>query len=233
MLSIQNLSVNFGDKQILKNISFDLPEKAIIGLVAPNGTGKTTMMKAILGQVSRFSGEITLNGEDYTSLKKKSRLLENVSLLPDQSELFEEFTGIEHLELYKSIWKSSKKVETIVGLLQMEDYAKKRVATYSLGMRQRLCFAMQVIGDTSYMFMDEVMNGLDPTNVLLVSTILQQLAAEGKAIMVSSHILYNLEEVSQQILFLKDGVMFEYNDPKKSLMEKYQEIYVKSQFSIN
>ncbi|AYJ45878.1 ABC transporter ATP-binding protein [Enterococcus casseliflavus] len=233
MLSIQNLSVNFGDKQILKNISFDLPEKAIIGLVAPNGTGKTTMMKAILGQVSRFSGEITLNGEDYTSLKKKSRLLENVSLLPDQSELFEEFTGIEHLELYKSIWKSSKKVETIVGLLQMEDYAKKRVATYSLGMRQRLCFAMQVIGDTSYMFMDEVMNGLDPTNVLLVSTILQQLAAEGKAIMVSSHILYNLEEISQQILFLKDGVMFEYNDPKKSLMEKYQEIYVKSQFSIN
>lgn len=64
------------------------------------------------------------------------------------------------------------------------------------------------------MFMDEVMNGLDPTNVLLVSTILQQLAAEGKAIMVSSHILYNLEEISQQILFLKDGVMFEYNDPK-------------------
>ena len=79
------------------------------------------------------------------------------------------------------------------------------------------------------MFMDEVMNGLDPTNVLLVSTILQQLAAEGKAIMVSSHILYNLEEISQQILFLKDGVMFEYNDPKKSLMEKYQEIYVKDQ----
>lgn len=111
MLSIQNLSVNFGDKQILKNISFELPEKAIIGLVAPNGTGKTTMMKAILGQVPRFSGEITLNGEDFTSLKKKSRLLENVSLLPDQSELFEEFTGIEHLELYKSIWKSSKKVE--------------------------------------------------------------------------------------------------------------------------
>lgn len=97
---------------------------------------------------------------------------------------------------------------------------KNRVATYSLGMRQRLCFAMQVIGDTSYMFMDEVMNGLDPTNVLLVSTILQQLAAEGKAIMVSSHILYNLEEISQQILFLKDGVMFKYNDPKKSLMEK-------------
>lgn len=233
MLSIQNLSVNFGDKQILKNISFELPEKAIIGLVAPNGTGKTTMMKAILGQVPRFSGEITLNGEDFTSLKKKSRLLENVSLLPDQSELFEEFTGIEHLELYKSIWKSSKKVETIVALLQMEDYAKKRVATYSLGMRQRLCFAMQVIGDTSYMFMDEVMNGLDPTNVLLVSTILQQLAAEGKAIMVSSHILYNLEEISQQILFLKEGGMFEYNDPKKSLMEKYQEIYVKGQFSIN
>lgn len=83
------------------------------------------------------------------------------------------------------------------------------------------------------MFMDEVMNGLDPTNVLLVSTILQQLAAEGKAIMVSSHILYNLEEISQQILFLKDGVMFEYNDPKKSLMEKYQEIYMKDQFSIN
>lgn len=77
------------------------------------------------------------------------------------------------------------------------------------------------------MFMDEEMNGLDPTNVLLVSTILQQLAAEGKAIMVSSHILYNLEEISQQILFLKDGVMFEYNDPKKTLMEKYQEIYAK------
>ncbi len=115
--------------------------------------------------------------------------------------------------MYADIWKNDRsRVDRIIDRLKMRDYVERKVATYSLGMRQRLCFAMMIAADTSIMLMDEVMNGLDPENVDLVSSVLRELREAGKIIFVSSHLLDNLDEYADQVFFLKDGrIHFTYN----------------------
>jgi ABC-2 type transport system ATP-binding protein len=227
MLKIQEVSVKLGYKQVLEGISLELDKGKIIGLVAPNGTGKTTLMRTILGMIPFQQGDITI--DDKLSIKNKKQkieMLKHISLLSDQSELFEEFSGLEHLKLFKNIWKSPIDIEEIVTSLNMDSYVKDKVSSYSLGMRQRLCFAMQLASDTDYLLMDEVMNGLDPDNVQLLSDVLQELKAKGKAIMISSHLLENLQEISDEVYFLKAGkIVAEFTEEDGSLREKYKEIY--------
>lgn len=101
--------------------------------------------------------------------------------------------------------KTAIDVDSAIKMLQMESYVDKKVGNYSLGMRQRLCFAMQIVSNTTFLLMDEVMNGLDPTNVALLSNILIQKRAEGKTIIIASHLLENLSQYADRVFFLKDG----------------------------
>ena len=117
-------------------------------------------------------------------------------------------------------------MEETIDRLRMSDYIKRPVGTYSLGMRQRLCFAMQIVTDTPYMLMDEVMNGLDPTNVELISNVLKALRAQKKAIVIASHILTNLDSYADRVLFLKDGKIIHEYFGRKSLVN--QPLYLKT-----
>jgi ABC-2 type transport system ATP-binding protein len=191
---------------VLQEIDIDVVPGSITGLVAPNGVGKTTLMRTILGMIPTLHGKISIDDSiSYSSKKQKIKMLQNISLLPDQSELFEGFSGMEHLKLYKNSWKSKVNLDELITDLNMDYYVKNRVSSYSLGMRQRLCFAMQLASDTPYMMMDEVMNGLDPNNVKLLSDILFRLKKSGKGIMISSHLLENLEEISDVVYFQNAG----------------------------
>src|SRR5699024_3131625 len=115
--------------------------------------------------------------------------------------------------MYVEIWSGKRKeVNQIITRLQMEDYVDRKVQEYSLGMRQRLCFAMMVAADTPIMFMDEVMNGLDPENVSLVSDVLIELRHVGKIVMIASHLLDNLDEYADKVFFLKDKKLHHIND---------------------
>lgn len=206
-LHIQDLSVRFGDKTILDNISFDIADGQIIGLVAPNGTGKTTLFNAIMRYIPIQSGEIHINGKGYQNTRKDIlQLHQQVTFFPDQADLYENFSGREHIKMYAETWKKNTDlIDDIIRMLRMEYYVNDKVQTYSLGMRQRLCFAMMCAADTPIMLMDEVMNGLDPENVTLISRILKQLRQEGKVIMISSHLLDNLDEYADQVFFLHAG----------------------------
>ena len=104
--------------------------------------------------------------------------------------------------------------------MNMEGHVRNKVSSYSLGMRQRLCFAMMIAADTKIMFMDEIMNGLDPINVELVSRILQEVKAEGKIIIVASHLLDNLDDYADQIFFL-NGRRLAYTYDRRKETEKY------------
>lgn len=206
-LYIKDLTVRFGEKTILDDISFDIPNGSIIGLVAPNGTGKTTMFNAIMRYIPIQGGEIAIDDKVYKNTRSDIlKLHQQITFFPDQADLYENFTGREHIKLYAEIWKKdASNVEDIIQLLHMGHYADNLVHTYSLGMRQRLCFAMMYAADTPVMLMDEVMNGLDPENVNLVSGVLQALRKEGKVIMVSSHLLDNLDEYADKVFFLHAG----------------------------
>lgn len=225
MLKLKNISVKYKDKVVLDDLSLTAKSGEVIGLVAPNGTGKTTLFNVISNFLKPNKGAVVLNEElQYKTEKNENAIHKLLTTLPDQSDLFEELTGVDHMKLYASMWKgSAEHVEDIYKYLQMESYVKRKVKTYSLGMRQRLCFAMIAAADTQIMLMDELMNGLDVANVSLISKRLMQMKKEGKLIFIASHLLSNLDLYADRVLYLKDGDIVHQQDANET-SEKYIKI---------
>ena len=205
MLKLKDVTVAYKDKKVLDRLSLTAEKGEIIGLVAPNGTGKTTLFNVMSNFLKPNSGVVTFNNKfKYKTEKDELSIRKQLVTFPDQDDLFEELTGVDHLNLYGNMWKgTTKHVPSIIEKLKMTSYVKKKVRTYSLGMRQRLCFAMMMAADTPVMLMDEVMNGLDIANVALISDCLIQMKKEEKLIFVASHLLENLDLYADRVLYLK------------------------------
>lgn len=214
MLQLENITVDFGGKVVLKDITESFQKGEMIGLVAPNGTGKSTLMNVIMNYVRPTKGKVTFNDVlQYTSKKNEVKIHQSISMMPDQSDLYNHLSGRAHMKMYALMWNSDPKViDETIAALNMSSYVDKKTGTYSLGMRQRLCFAMQIVSNTPIMLMDEVMNGLDPNHVEMISKILVQKKQEGKIIIIASHLLENLEKYADRIFLMKDGLMLNVND---------------------
>lgn len=207
MVKLENVSIAYKDKVVLDRLDFTAEAGEIIGVAAPNGTGKTTMFNIIANFTKPDSGQVWIEGKySYKNEKEELLIHRQLATFPEQKDLFEELSGIAHLKLYGNMWKkSAKHVPAVVEQLQMGHYVKKKVRTYSLGMRQRLCFAMMMAADTPIMLMDEVMNGLDVSNVALISECLLKMKEQKKLIFVASHLLENLDLYADRVIFLKEG----------------------------
>lgn len=209
MLKIHNVKLAFGEHVVLDEISLNFQIGTIVGLVAPNGTGKSTLLNVILHNLEPQAGYVEYDHLRYRSNREIIKLHRLICAFPDQSDLFPFMSGRDHLKLYADLWKNSdKNVDNIINKLQMEKYVDRPTQTYSLGMKQRLCFAMVVAADTPVMLLDEVMNGLDPQNVQLISDYLLDLK-ENKLIIMASHLLNNLQSYADRVLFLKAGKVIE------------------------
>lgn len=210
-LQIEDLSFSYKDKVIFDHINLSVTSPGIIGLVAPNGTGKSTFVNILDGSLPGFSGSITYQGVTLGSKAYKKQFQADLLRMPDQFDLFGELTGRAHLKLYHGLAKSPKPLAEVIDRLQMGAYVDKKVASYSLGMRQRLAFAMSLVANPTVFLLDEIMNSLDPMNVQLISDVLLELVAEGKVIFLVSHILDNLEALSDRVIFLRDRqIILEY-----------------------
>ena len=223
MLKLKNITLSFGNHTVLDDFNYNFQNGTIYGLVAPNGTGKSTLINVILNNLKPQKGYVEYNELQYKNEKTTIKLHQEICAFPDQSELFSFMTGRDHLKLYANLWHNNlQKVKDIISTLKMETYIDRKVETYSLGMKQRLCFAMVVATNTSVMLLDEVMNGLDPQNVQLISQVLLNLRAQGKLIIMASHLLQNLQQYADQVLFLKNGKIIE-NLNNKAETKKYLE----------
>lgn len=206
MLKLSNVTITYNDRAVLDKLELTANIGEIIGVAAPNGTGKSTMFNVMANFVKPDSGHVLFDGK-YAYRNEKEELLIHRQLcsFPEQQDLFEELSGVDHLKLYANMWNgSAKRVPEVIERLHMGNYVKRKVRTYSLGMRQRLCFAMMMAADTPVMLMDEVMNGLDVDNVALLSECLMEMKKD-KLIFVASHLLSNLDLYADRVLFLKDG----------------------------
>lgn len=206
-MKVENLTIGYGKKTILSEMNWEFSKGQIIGLVAPNGRGKTTLFHGLMGKLQHTTGRLHIEEEvfdypisDESRLKKLYGLM---SMMVDQNHLIGHVSGMEHLQFYKKSWASSIELQEVVTLLGMESYIHNKVKTYSLGMRQRLCFAMQLVTDTKVMLMDEIMNGLDVDNVYLITNVMLELKKKGKVILIASHLLENLEEYADKVIFIK------------------------------
>lgn len=214
MIDIQNITVRFGPRTVLNDIAIKFNQGEMIGLVAPNGTGKSTLMNVIMNYLQPTSGKVMFNNNlSYSSKSNEVKIHQFVSMMPDQSDLYNHLSGRTHLKMYSAMWKSDPNlIDQTIESLNMGHYVNKKTGTYSLGMRQRLCFAMQIVANTEIMMMDEVMNGLDPNNVEIISKILLKKKAEGKMIIIASHLLDNLEKYADRIFLFNEGKLVNTNE---------------------
>ena len=225
VVDVQHVSKSFGSEQVLEDVTLQLMRGKIHGIIGRNGSGKTVLMKCICGFLRPTAGKISVFGKnigtDCDFAPKTGMLIETPGFLPHE-------TGMSNLLWLAKLGNGARceDVAALMRLVGLDPAAKKRVSHYSLGMRQRLCFAMQIVTDTPYMLMDEVMNGLDPTNVELISNVLKALREQKKAIVIASHILTNLDSYADRVLFLKDGKIIHEYLGRKSLVN--EPLYVKT-----
>lgn len=230
MLTLNNITVQFSDKKVIDNLSLTFNRGEIIGLVAPNGTGKSTLLNVIMNFLRPNSGNVVYKTNyNYKNKRNEVKMHQLISSFPEQSDLYPELSGFDHLMIFAKIWGNSNEiVESVIEQLEMSDYVTKKTKTYSLGMKQRLCFAMQLVTDTEVMLMDEVMNGLDPNNMALISSVLIELRRKNKLIIIASHLLENLESYADRVLFLDQGKIIYERHQKQP---KAEELYLRSTLS--
>ncbi|MFS8651317.1 MAG: ABC transporter ATP-binding protein [Caldibacillus sp.] len=206
ILSVKNVTKTFKNHTVLDHVSLTIDEPGIWALVGPNGVGKTTFLNVVTNILPATSGTVELMGRS----NKDPAVFKQVSYLQDNRVLFEYLTGYDHLKYLADIHKLPKKrIVEVAEYVGMESYLKKAVGNYSLGMKQHLLLAMALINKPKLLLLDEPLTGLDPTSAILMRKIFLQLVEEGTTILLSSHHLAEIDRVTKQIIFLKNGKLIE------------------------
>lgn len=215
LLECQNLYKSFGKKQILKDVSFEIDEGGILAFIGPNGSGKTTTIKLILGLQSIDKGKVTINGFDVKKNFVKS--IEKVGAIVESPDTYMYLTGWQNLKLTANLYKdvSDEKIKEIVKLVDLEGRINDKVSKYSLGMRQRLGIARALINEPNVLILDEPTNGLDPEGIKDLRNLLKKLAKEGLGILISSHNLAELESFCNKVLIIDNGTIIETSEVKE------------------
>lgn len=223
MLSFHHLTLGHGSATLLEDASLTLGCGEVVGLVAPNGFGKTTLLTTLAGMGgARARGEISVQG---VPSHDGARLRATVFYAPgDASLLYPSCTVLDHVRMARSLWASPCSVEAVARTCGIDGFMRKRVRTLSQGMKQQLTLAVAYATDAPCLLLDEPMNALDPTNVQRNTAILRALARRGKTIVMSSHILENVDEVSDRIVFISDKSLI-VADARSSGGERARDIY--------
>lgn len=215
ILECQNLCKRFGKKQILKDVSFEIDEKDILAFIGPNGSGKTTTIKLILGLQNIDSGSVKINGYDVEKDFVKS--IEKVGAIVENPDTYMYLSGWQNLKLVANLYKgvTDDDLKTIVKTVGLENRIHDKVSKYSLGMRQRLGIARALINKPNLLVLDEPTNGLDPEGIKDLRILLKRLAKEGMGVLISSHNLAELESFCNKVLIIDNGVILEKSEVKK------------------
>ena len=206
VLKISHLTKHFGSKLILNDISVEVNEGEIFGFVGPNGSGKTTTIKVMLGLLSLEAGEVSICGYDIKTDFRKA--VENVGGIIENPELYGHLSGYENLmqvvRMHDSIPKS--RIDEVVALVGLADRINDKVSKYSLGMRQRLGLAQALINKPKLLVLDEPTNGLDPIGIKELRDILLRIShEEGTAVFISSHQLAELDLICDRFAVIDSG----------------------------
>lgn len=205
ILSIKDLEKYYEDSPVLKSINININEGEIYGLLGRNGAGKTTIMKIILGLTKPTKGEVILLGSD-TSTDKGKEVLKNVGCIIESPGFYSNLTATENLMIFAKLrGDSENSVKEALKLVNLPYNDKKLFGKYSLGMKQRLAIANAIMHKPKVLILDEPINGLDPIGIAEVRDLIKSLKENGTTILISSHILPELENLADRIGIINDG----------------------------
>jgi ABC-2 type transport system ATP-binding protein len=202
ILSLNNLSKNFGHIQAVKNLSFNIEKGNVYGILGPNGSGKSTTLGIILNVVNKTSGEYTwFNGKRSTheALKKVGAIIERPNFYPYM-------TASQNLKLICKIKGiSSERIDEKLTEVNLFERRNSTFKTFSLGMKQRLAIASALLNDPEILILDEPTNGLDPQGIHEIREIVKSIAAKGTTILLASHLLDEVEKVCSHVVVIREG----------------------------
>lgn len=202
MIELKNLTIETRHP-ILQQVDYEFQEGTIYGIVAINGSGKTTLFRTMMNLRNAKSGNILFDGKHVEEMLGKIYYFESLEWL-DQN-----LSGLDYLNFVKRTWKSNINIEDVLASWEMSDYIKLPIGKYSLGMKQRLIIGMYLVSDAGYMIMDEITSGLDEDNRKRFFKQLQELKAQGKTILISSHYKEEIMETCDKVLEIKQNALHE------------------------
>ena len=202
-IEVAGLSKRFGQILAVDDLSFTADEGRVVGFLGPNGAGKTTTLRMLLGLVNPTSGAATIHGQPFTTLQDP---VHTVGAVLDGGMLHPGRTGRNHLRtLARASGVPTARVDELLELVALKEAANRRAGGYSLGMRQRLGLAAALLGDPKVLVLDEPANGLDPQGIRWLRDFLKRLASEGRAILVSSHVLAEVSQTVDDVVVISKG----------------------------
>jgi ABC-2 type transport system ATP-binding protein len=203
VIEVEGLSKRFGKTQAVAGLSFRVEPGTITGFLGPNGAGKSTTLRSVLGLVHPDAGRATVLGAAYREL---DRPLHRVGAVLEASEVHPGRSGRNHLRVQAAAAGiPASRVNEVLALVELTGAARRRVKGYSLGMRQRLGLATALLGDPEVLVLDEPANGLDPAGIRWLRDFLRSLAAEGRTILVSSHVLAEVAQTADRVVIIHRG----------------------------
>jgi ABC-2 type transport system ATP-binding protein len=203
MIEAANLTKDYGDKRAVDDISFTVRPGIVTGFLGPNGSGKSTTMRLILGLDRPTAGDVTVNGKHYA---EHNAPLHEVGALLEARSIHTGRSASNHLlALAKTHGISRRRVNELVDLVGLHDVGRKRAGKFSLGMGQRLGIASALLGDPATIILDEPVNGLDPEGVHWMRNLMKELAGEGRAVFVSSHLMSEMALTADHLIVIGRG----------------------------
>src|SRR6201999_1320814 len=205
MIEASGLVKRYGSTTAVSDLSFSIRAGLVTGFLGPNGAGKTTTMRMILGLDAPTRGSVTVDGRSYSDLPAPMR---EVGALLDAKALHGGRRAFDHLLcLAQSNGIPRRRVDEVLRLVGLEDVARRRVKGFSLGMSQRLGIASALLGDPPVLIFDEPVNGLDPDGIHWVRTLMRALAAEGRTVLVSRHLMSQQALTADHLLVIGKGTL--------------------------
>src|ERR671918_1315002 len=204
-IEIRGMSKRFGKVEAVRNLSFEVEAGRVTGFLGPNGAGKSTTLRMLLGLIHANSGQGTFGGRRYEELPHPSAqvgvVLEEASFHPGRS-------GRNHLRVLAAAGNHpDRRVDEVLDSVGLTGAANRRVKGYSMGMRQRLAIAAALLGDPEVLILDEPTNGLDPPGIRWMRDLVRSEAARGRAVLVSSHLLSEVEQSVDDVVVIAKGVL--------------------------
>jgi Cu-processing system ATP-binding protein len=205
MVTIQGLHKKFGKQQVLSGLDLSISEGGIFAILGPNGSGKTTLIKTILGMVIPDKGEISVLGKN---IKVNSEYRHKIDYLPQIANFPSNLKVRELIKMIKDLRKSTKEDERLIELFRLTPFLDKKLGTLSGGTKQKVNLVLTFMFDSPIVILDEPTSGLDPISLIRLKDLIQAEKAKGKTILITSHIMSFVEEVSDEIVFILEGKIY-------------------------
>jgi ABC-2 type transport system ATP-binding protein len=200
---VQNLTKNFGMVAAVQNLSFQVEPGSVTGFLGPNGAGKTTTLRMVLGLVTPSAGWSTINGQPFGRLENPGRV---VGAVLEAQGFHPTRTARDHLRVYcAAMGIHEQRADEVLNLVGLGTAAGRAAGGFSLGMKQRLALATALLGDPQVLVLDEPANGLDPEGIAWLRTFLKAFAASGRTVLISSHLLAEVEQTIDQVVIISRG----------------------------